>query len=342
VISSPTDTISINVDMAIMDSLGTSPSAFSKTPADAWCEAMQREDFARAWAIADKTLLPETGFRKHTGPRHLQRIWRGEPLAGRRVLVRCYHGLGDTLQFCRFLAPLRAIAREVILWCQPELIPLLSDIAGADRVIPLHDGTPDVAYDVDIEIMELAHALRATRAAISDSVPYLTLDRLSRNERVRIPSPRMNRHTDRRYYAVGVVWQPGNWDQRRSIPVQTLKLLQRPGMRMYSLQRGASPDDLQALGAEDASASRIVALATAIRSLDLLVTIDSMPAHLAGAMGANVWTLLHADCDWRWRRDASHTAWYPTMRLFHQRTAGDWHGVMAAVGTALDRLAPTA
>src|SRR5436309_11099702 len=123
-----------------------------------WAAAMRANDFARAWAINDRDLarrIAENAL-KHEGPRHLQHIWRGEPLEGARVLVRCYHGLGDTLQFIRFAKPLRRVACEVILWVQPELLRLLDDAPGVDRVLPLHDGTPDVDHDVDIEIMELA------------------------------------------------------------------------------------------------------------------------------------------------------------------------------------------
>ena len=104
-----------------------------------------------------------SGAIKHTGERHFQRIWRGEKLDGRCVLVRCYHGLGDTIQFVRFAKPLRAIAREVLICAQPELLELLRGVEGVDQLYPLHDGTPDARYDVDIEIMELAHALRIGR-----------------------------------------------------------------------------------------------------------------------------------------------------------------------------------
>src|SRR5436305_9177104 len=139
-----------------------------------WAAAMRAHDFARAWAINEDDLARRIAENapKHQGPRHLQHIWRGEPLAGARVLVRCYHGLGDTLQFIRFAAPLRKIAREVTVWVQPELLPLVERVEGVDRALPLHDGAPHVDYDVDIEIMELAFALRATRNMIA-RVPYL-------------------------------------------------------------------------------------------------------------------------------------------------------------------------
>ncbi|MBV9531256.1 MAG: hypothetical protein JO283_09340, partial [Bradyrhizobium sp.] len=132
--------------------------------AGGWIAAMRAGDFARAWQISDCDLaaVRRKDPPKHEGPRHRQRIWRGEPLRSRRVLVRCYHGLGDTIQFARFLSPLRQIASEVILWCQPELLSVMATVDGVDRILPLHDGTPDLDFDVDIEIMEIPHAIRAT------------------------------------------------------------------------------------------------------------------------------------------------------------------------------------
>jgi hypothetical protein len=97
-------------------------------------------------------------------PRHLQYIWDGTPLAGKRVLVRCYHGLGDTLQFIRYAPLIKTIAREVIVLAQPALLPLLRTMRGIDRLLPLHNGAPDVEYDVDVESMKLPHIFRTTLA----------------------------------------------------------------------------------------------------------------------------------------------------------------------------------
>ncbi len=98
-----------------------------------WTEAMRAGAFAQAWAITDRDLARLALAPKHTGPRHLQRIWRGEQLADRHVLVRCYHGLGDTIQFLRFMPALAAVARSVTVWCQAELLPLVERTAGVDR-----------------------------------------------------------------------------------------------------------------------------------------------------------------------------------------------------------------
>src|ERR1700710_1001569 len=116
---------------------------------------MRRGDFEAAWQISDAVLLERraNGPRWHW-PRHEQWVWDGRPLAGQRVLVRCYHGLGDTLQYARFLPVLAERCRELTVWVQPALVGLLRTMPTASRVLPLHDGSPDVDYDVDIEIME--------------------------------------------------------------------------------------------------------------------------------------------------------------------------------------------
>src|SRR5579884_73278 len=196
---------------------------------DEWTAAMMRGDFARAWAISDRILadrIAHGGF-DYTLPRHLQAIWDGRPLAGKHVLVRCYHGLGDTIQFVRFAKPLRAIAREVSLWVQPTLKALVANVAGIDRVLPLHDGIPHLAYDVDIEIMELAHALRITPAMLGAHVPY-------------IRSPARITWIDRvTNFRVGLIWAAGDWDPRRSMRFTELApLLPLPHIEFVVLQRG--------------------------------------------------------------------------------------------------------
>jgi hypothetical protein len=285
-----------------------------------WAAAMRAENFGRAWEISDRLLCePAAAVEKHTGPRHLQRIWRGEPIENARVLVRCYHGLGDTIQFIRFAAPLRRIAREVIVWCQPELQGLIRGMAHIDRVLPLHDGAVDAAFDVDIEIMELPHALRASAAGLGAAVPYLSVaaERLG-------PRPSGLR--------VGVVWRAGGWDPRRTVPrnlLEPLALLDH--VQLYSLSPGA---DLQASCFTDWSSPSTDTLARRMAGLDVILTVDTTTAHLAGALGLRVWTLLHHDADWRWGT-GRHFVWYPTMRLFRQTLAGDWSGPVREVANEL-------
>lgn len=298
-----------------------------------WASLIRSESFERAWSVADEGLRSSALAPKHHGPRHLQRIWRGEPLQGRRVLVRSYHGLGDAIQYCRFLAPLRQIAREVIVWCQPALIPLVRTARGIDHVFALHDGSPDVDYDVDIEIMELAHALRVDRRHIAGCFPYLSVTPAAAAALDKSPHQELS---------VGLIWQAGEWDPHRSIPSEMLQPLHDvPGTRLYALLRGPA-QSASLIAAEQISAPDIVQLASLILQLDVLISVDSMSAHLAGALNQEVWTLLRAECDWRWPRDRSTTIWYPTMRLFHQRHDGNWKHVIEEVADALATRAASA
>jgi hypothetical protein len=294
---------------------------------DDWVAAMRAGEFERAWAITDRDLATyrQIPNEKHSGPRHLQRIWRGEELRNRRVLVRCYHGLGDTIQFARFLPPLAAFTRELSVWCQPELLSLIERVEGVDRAIPLHDGTPDVDYELDIEIMEIPHAIRACRGLIELSRPYLKLP----------PCPAPASIVRREVLAVGLVWEVGNWDKRRAIPAVLLEKLNGPGIELYSLQRGAAPDEANRIGARDISTPDIVELGQRMGELDVVVSVDTMVVHLAGALGYAPWVMLHVDCDWRWPTRGGASLWYPRARLFHQRLAGDWADVIEDVSSAL-------
>jgi hypothetical protein len=286
---------------------------------------MRRGDLAGAWRFSDAVLRSRAGTPCWHLPRHEQWIWDGTPLDGRRVLVRCYHGLGDTLQFVRYLPMLRAVAAEVLVWAQPSLVPLVRTVPGVDRVLALHDGTPDVAYDVDVEIMELAHVFRSTLDTIPRAVPYLHVEPAAR------PAPRDALH-------VGLVWAAGDWDARRSVPVDCLRpLADVPGIVLHVLQRGPALADRPAGFGVDAGHDDVVETARRMRALDLVLTVDSMPAHLAGALGVPTWTLLHADADWRWMTGRDDSPWYPTMQLFRQERAGEWAPVIARVGKGLAR-----
>jgi hypothetical protein len=294
---------------------------------DAWFAAMRVGDFERAWEISDEVLRRRraTGATCWHWPRHLQFVWSGVPLAGKRVLVRCYHGLGDTIQFIRFAARLREAAREVLVWAQPSLLSLVATADGVDRVLPLHDGTPEAEYDADIEIMELPHALRIAFGSLPGPLPYLRLPAIPRD-----PMP----HGDG--LRVGLVWEAGGWDPRRSLPTAVVSQLAGVrGVRLFSLQRGPAREQAAALGATDISTESASEAAARMSQLDLIISVDTMAAHLAGALGLPVWTLLQAECDWRWMDRAEDTPWYPTMRLFRQPWPGDWDWVMDQVLAAL-------
>lgn len=260
-------------------------------------------------------------------PRHHQFIWRGQRLYGKRVFIRCYHGLGDTIQFVRFVPPVRRIARDVTLWAQPALIPLLRTMKnGPHRILPLHEGTPDADFDVDLELMELMHALRATLEYPRTPSPYLLAHERRHG---RTPGP----------LRAGIVWKAGEWSRRRSIPCELLAPLgEVPGVEWLVFQRGEAVSEWRHSFGEVPQVGGVLDEARQMRELDVLVSVDTCSAHLAGALGIPVWTLLPAEADWRWMRDRPDSPWYPSMRLFRQRSSGDWAGVIDSVIQSLHGL----
>lgn len=277
---------------------------------------MRRGDFAAAWRVSDAVLAARDPRVRDdpAEPYHLRWVWDGRPFAGRRVLVRCYHGLGDTIQFARFLPLLRPQVAALDMEVQPELAGLLAGVPGPDRLIPFEPAHPLPPSECDIEIMELAHALRVAPGP----APYLCV-------------PAAGRPRNRTGFRVGLCWAAGGWDPRRSVPFRALSPLgQVPGVRLVSLQRGPAaadgplPDDLAGDDPMD-----VCATARLMQSLDLVVTVDTMVAHLAGALGRPTWLLLQADADWRWMAGRDDSPWYPAMRLYRQDAPGDWRSPLA-------------
>jgi hypothetical protein len=292
---------------------------------DKWIEAMRSGDFAAAWKISDRLLLTRGAEDQFQLPRWRQSIWDGSDVAGKRVLVRCYHGLGDTIHFIRYAALLKKIAAEVIVWVQPSLIPVLGGVAGIDRMLPLHDGSPDVEYDVDIELSELPHLFRTTLENIPAEVPYVLVDPavLASDGRMR----------------VGLIWRSGDWDERRSIPFsQVQRLSQVSGVEWHILQREPLAAGWDGNFGVISGGDNPLDDARVMRALDLVISVDTMTAHLAGALGVNTWTLLPTDADWRWMRERSDSPWYPTMRLFRQPAPGRWDLVIDELNIQLAAL----
>jgi hypothetical protein len=305
-----------------------------------WFAAMLLGRFEEAWQISDRTLHYRlaAGDEQAGLPRHLRPVWRGETLAGKTVLVRCHHGLGDAIQFIRYMPLLRREAAAVIIQAQRELLPLFATVPGIDRLVPLDEGR-EPAHEVDIEISELMHALRTTPEAIPADLPYL----VAPPERIMAERRRLRRHPglNAGSFRVGVAWAAGAWRPERSLPPALLAPLAAiPGVVLVNLQRGPDSERLKIDGAPamvdaERASLDIVETAAIIHNLDLVITVDTMVAHLAGALGAPVWLLLHHASDWRWLVAGDRSPWYPTMRLFRQPVPGDWTSVLAEVAERL-------
>jgi tetratricopeptide (TPR) repeat protein len=272
-------------------------------------------------------------------PRRFPRpLWSGEPVAGRTILLIAEQGLGDAIHFARFVPVLAEAGAKVVFEVHPPLARLMRSLSGAAAVVAMDDPLPE--FDAYQALMTVPGALGLTSDRIPAPIPYLSAE----PERVALWRERIG--TDG--FKVGIVWQgkgENAMQQSRSVDLGTLAPLARvPGVRLISLQRPgadtAAPADLavETLGPDfDAGADAFIDSAAVIANLDLVVTIDTSMAHLAGALGRPVWIALKHVPDWRWGLSGDATPWYPTARLYRQPAPGAWEPVFAAIAADLAR-----
>jgi hypothetical protein len=307
----------------------------------AWMCHMLRGDFESAWRLADRDLALRrgSGIAVDSWPRHMRPVWDGTPVDGRHVLVRCYHGLGDTIQFIRYVPLVAGRAASVCVEVQPQLLDLVSDVPGIDHLCGLpedweHDSR-ELGCDMQIDVTELPHAFRTTIDTIPATVPYLW----PKPAEIAAARRRLGPLAGRR--RVGLCWAAGAWKPERSLsPDELAPLAAVSDVAFVSLQRGAAYESWRVAEKGSSFAAEVISdsiaeTAATIATLELVITVDTMVAHLAGALGVPVWVMLHAAADWRWLLDRNDSPWYPTMRLFRQPAPGDWGRVVEQVGAAL-------
>ncbi len=302
-------------------------------------------DFDRGWENYEARWSAATFSspkREFPAPR-----WRGEPLGpsgenpdGRRLLIHAEQGFGDTLQFCRFIPLIADQGGPIVVECQPALRRLLDSMAAPytdGRVTFISRGDALPAIDCHVPMLSLPHILQTKLSTIPAAVPYLQASKPeTRQWRHRLGSGSLN---------VGLVWS-GNTkrqdDQMRSCPIDALRpLLGLHGLQLYSLQkdrREPLPDGIEDLAPD---LHDFGATAAAIGALDLVISVDTAVAHLAGAMGRPVWVLLGYAADWRYLLNRDDSPWYPTMRLFRQTHPGDWNAPVRNIAKAIAAFGPT-
>ncbi len=269
--------------------------------------------------------------------------WTGEDLAGKTILVFAEQGIGDTVQFVRFLVDLHARGAKVKALAQPALLSLVRSLPVP---VAWFDRTGEVgSFDYQIPLLSLPRVFGTGIDSIPAAVPYLTPDR----QAVAAWQARIGSVGTR----IGVVWQGnpryGN-DRRRSVPLKHFAPLAAvPDVRLISLQAVHGLDQLEhlpdgmtveALGDKiTANPEGVSEIAAAMAALDLVISSDTAMAHLAGALGRPVWVALSDDPDWRWLFERTDSPWYPTMRLFRQTVRGDWARVFAEMADALGKRA---
>jgi tetratricopeptide (TPR) repeat protein len=266
--------------------------------------------------------------------------WTGEPPGPYVLLLTTEQGIGDAIQFTRFAGHLRRRGYEVLLWTAPLLAPLLKGSADVGHVFAGNGLKIEGAPVKWSPLMSVPAAIALTPETVPGA-PYLT------------PDPTLVARWAKRVgadgYRIGIVWQGnaahGN-DARRSMPLSALKPLSEiADVRLISLQKRPGTDQLADSGFADAietfsddgdfSAEGLLDTAAIMANLDLIVSVDTMAAHLAGALGRQVWLALDDRSDWRWLLGRNDTPWYPSMRLFRQERRGDWNQAVAAMVSIL-------
>jgi len=298
-------------------------------------------DFERGWEGYEARWVDGKSIAEALGVRYP--LWRGPSAPPQRVLVINDHGLGDTIQFARYLPMMTQAGAEPHFLCPAKLHRLIGPLIGG-RIFEREPA--DVKFDAQIAISSLPRAFGSRLDSVPAAIPYL----FAEPQRI----PRWAAQIGAEGFRVGCVWQ-GNAnpeaDTARSFALAELAPLAAvPDVRLVSLQSGfgeqqlwRDPPDfqIQRLSADyDVGGPAFLDAAAAMASLDLVVTCDTSIAHLAGALGRPVWVALKRDSEWRWLRGRDDSPWYPTMRLFRQKRAGDWGSVFAAMAEALQAAAP--
>jgi Flp pilus assembly protein TadD len=294
--------------------------------------------FGEGWREYDARLaIRELGGARHapSGP-----MWIGEDLFGRTLLLQVEQGLGDTLQFVRYAQSIAARGIRCVVRCPRALVPLVETVPGVAAASPEDEPLPD--YDAHLPLLSAPRVLGTLAETIPATVPYVTIP----DSRLAAARATLVRAGAR--HSIGLCWagSPANSnDRNRSLSLTVLApLLELPGMGFFSLQAGEASRQL----ATTAAAREVVPLpegialadtAALIAELDLVVTVDTAIAHLAGALARPAWVLLPFAPDWRWQLGRDDSPWYPSLRLFRQPRPRDWGSVIERVREELGALA---
>jgi hypothetical protein len=308
------------------------------------------------WNLSQAALsagLLEEGWREYewrwakpdfTSPRpKLDRpLWDGSPLSGRSLLVHAEQGFGDTLQFCRYLMHPRLGGGHLVFQVQPPLLALIREsFPGVDVVTW---SAPAPPTDLHVPLMSLPRLVGTTL----ENIPLVTPRLHPPGEVIRRWESTITRVADN--LAIGFVWQgrpTQRKDRSRSLRLALLEdLLRIDGVSWYSLQVGEAARELAdapvTAKVHDLSPllTDFVETAAAILRLDGVITVDTAVAHLAGALGKDVWVLLSSPADWRWMRERTDSPWYPSVTLIRQTVPGDWSGPVREVASMVRKRIP--
>jgi hypothetical protein len=283
--------------------------------------------------MSQKKKLPQ-GNRRFAKP-----VWLGrEPLSGKSIFVHAEQGLGDVIQFSRYIACLNELGAKVLFAPRANLKALMQGLDGVHEIVD--EDNEKLEFDYHVPLLSLPLAFQTDLPTIPAKISYLGVAQ----DRVALWRQRLGDHG----FKIGICWQgsKNKIDAGRSFPVSKFHALaQTANVRLISLHKGEGeaqladlPPDMrvESLGDDfDAGADAFLDTAAVMKCCDLVITSDTSIAHLAGALGVKTWLALQYVPDWRWLLDRDDSPWYPTMRLFRQKTPGDWDGVFAQMAKSL-------
>jgi Flp pilus assembly protein TadD len=289
-------------------------------------------DYQRGWPEYESRLVTgQLPKRKLPGQR-----WTGQRYDGRRLLIVSEQGFGDAIWIARYLRQVKGLGGELVMECRPELIPLIAAMNVVDRLVAKADPLPDA--DFHIYQCSLPGLYTKSLASIPRT-SYIQPD----SHRLAKFAVAMDRGKGK--LRVGIIWSGSvtfEANQDRAVPLRMfLQWFTLPGVQLYSLQKGPREAELKKLpeGAPIIDLAPLLGdfadTAAAISQLDLVLMTDSAVVHLAGAMGKPVWALLNLVPHWQWLLDRTDSPWYPSLRLFRQRSWGDWTGVFDSAAAEL-------
>ncbi len=288
-------------------------------------------DYEWRWKVKGSLIFQER--RSFPQPR-----WHGEKaIAGKVILIHQEQGLGDALQFCRYVQQVADLGAKVILEIHRPLMDLLAQLAGVWRIIERGSALP--AFDYWCPLLSLPGVFNTSLDTIPAAVRYLSADPI-------LLTQWQSRLGDKTKPCIGIVWSGGKVhpnDHNRSMRLAQLLQGLPDGLEYVSLQNEVRDSDAQLLAQSPKVRSFAQHLsdfsdtAALCECMDLVISVDTSVAHLAGALGKSTWILLPFSPDWRWLLNRVDSPWYPTVRLYRQRSAGDWDAVLAQVRADLER-----
>ena len=299
-------------------------------------------DFRQGWREHDARLNLPGVVQRFSGSERTIPMWEGQPIPGKTLLVYGEQGFGDSIQFCRYLPLLQQRVDHLVFEVRPELLRLMRALPGNIECVARRDdlGMPATHFDYHIPLMSLPRIFDTTLETIPAQVPYLHAEAgLMQQWRRRVQGDGLK---------VGLVWAGSpthRRDRYRSLTLKQLApLLNLQNVSFYSLQMGPAAQQIAAAPADiglvdpGAEITDFADTAAIIANLDLVISVDTSVAHLAGALGKPVWLLVYSPGEWRWLLDREDSPWYPTMRLFRQGSDGNWELVLQRLVAALQQI----